>query len=354
MTGSFSLPRHLVTILRHMERYKELLMWSISDAACGTPHKIALTLTWNFKHWPRRATPHARSGDASRLDGSVRRAASDADARGGAIPAALVELIRQLPARHKHTPLRRRLSVALGNIRRGLRASRTPAAQRYAYSSFLTPRPAAAQSMTSLRRLADGVDSRAPRHRSQSLPGYTAHTQERHAAHQHNNDTMTSESGSRFSLAVNTAVPMCQSSMPAAGVTSGRVSAPSPSTHTSASLPELEPHSSVAPSAQARRPSRQSAAPRVLLHYRSESSLDDSLEELMQRHRVETLATLQRLQRDWHTPPARHCQPSSDVTAPCRHQRHSSSHSVSEHVDPATSACAASRSDLLARHDTAV
>ena len=45
MTTTYGLPRQVITLLRHLEAYRDFLRWEISEGS----HKVTLTLCWNFR-----------------------------------------------------------------------------------------------------------------------------------------------------------------------------------------------------------------------------------------------------------------------------------------------------------------
>lgn len=61
MTSVYGLPRYVGTFLRHMEAYKDLLKWNITEGS----QKISLTLSWNFHHYQPHPAPACEPADSA-------------------------------------------------------------------------------------------------------------------------------------------------------------------------------------------------------------------------------------------------------------------------------------------------
>ena len=125
MTSIFGLPSYVASLLRHLEKHKDCLKWTVDD---DTSHKITLTLTWNFHQRHAVAT---KENLWERLQRAVTLGATVATA--GCIPPDVRQLLDSAPKRRSgRSRLRRHLEWIRGGSTASLPgSSRSRSPQRH-------------------------------------------------------------------------------------------------------------------------------------------------------------------------------------------------------------------------------
>lgn len=115
-----SLPRYVTSFLRQMEPYKEHFKWSITEGS----HKITLTLSWNFKKTTNQFSSPGDDQSAASNPGILSRLQETLNigtqTNNTQVPEQVREFLQLAPKKHKRTPLRRKLSMTMGALKRTL------------------------------------------------------------------------------------------------------------------------------------------------------------------------------------------------------------------------------------------
>ena len=257
MTSNLGLPRYVLSFLRHMESHKDCLKWNIAESS----HKITLTLTWNF----HKDKGTLRENLMRKINRTLHIAQTQSEERE--IPSDIRALLDNVPKKHKRTRLKRRLSLSMSAVRRTLSSSQTSMDRSSSLSlpRYSSPPRHARTPQTSTRSMV----------RNHSFHGYAYHSTPRsHSFSRTQSTTFNSRSHRSHNL-----YETCQS------------------------MNTLDYQGSQdllhSPSANANVANRSPYQQRAKLHYRSETSLEDSLEELMDKARKQTEEKLKVIKDEW-------------------------------------------------------
>ena len=287
MASSLGLPRFVVTFLRHMECHKEYLKWNISEGS----HKITLTLTWNFRSKSSKTSSVSENllDKLQRTINLVRTPESEPS-----VTPDLSKILETAPKKHKKTPIKQRLSLTMGAIRRTLSTSSSQSSpsrrQQESFrrsSSFTLPTQSCLYHQPA-NHIGSSSSVKLPRHNSFHHCGATRLLSPVRGTA----NLPSSPSKSSFGWA-GTARSLYSTSHRSADDLDHSVD----DLDGSGSPPLLD---TATGSSCCSETGFTSTRPRVKLTYRSEDELEESLEDIMERRRKDTQAKLDDIQKEWN------------------------------------------------------